>query len=51
MISFLMSYRVTVVIDADNMKKLRLKQVKEIKKSSKSVSFSRIVNDTIRDCV
>ncbi len=43
-----MARRVTVVIDDDNLKKLYAKQSAEIKKSSKSVSFSHVVNETLR---
>ncbi len=45
-----MAKRITVMLDDDNLKKLRLKQAKAIKESSKSVSFSRIINDEIRNC-
>jgi len=45
-----MSKRITIVIDDANLKKLRTKQATEIKKSSKSVSLSRIINDAIRNC-
>ncbi len=41
------SHRVTVVIDAENMTKLRNKQAAQIKTSPKSISFSNILNQTI----
>jgi len=37
------------MLDDDLLKKLRNKQAKLIKKSSKSISFSRVLNDTLRD--
>ena len=43
-----MSKRVTVMIDDDLDKKLRLLQAKEITKNTKSVSFSSTLNDTLR---
>lgn len=43
-----MSKRITIMIDDDLDKKLRLKQAKSIQKSNKSVSYSRVLNDTIR---
>ncbi len=43
-----MTKRITIMIDDDLDKKLRLLQSKEIIKSTKSVSFSKIINDVIR---
>ncbi len=43
-----MSKRITVLIDDDLDKKLRLLQAKEITKLVKSVSFSRSVNNILR---
>ncbi|MCH8916150.1 MAG: hypothetical protein IIA82_09975 [Thaumarchaeota archaeon] len=40
--------RVTIILDDDNDKKLRLRQAKLIRESSKSVSFSRVINDILR---
>jgi len=40
--------RITVVLDDDLDEKLRLLQAKEITKTVKSVSFSRIVNNVVR---
>ncbi len=40
--------RITIVFDNDNLKKLREKQAKLIKDSTKSVSFSRVVNEVVR---
>lgn len=43
-----MSKRVTVMIDDDLDKKIRLVQAKQITKSLKSVSFSRTINGLLR---
>jgi len=43
-----MSKRITIVLDDDNIKKLRTIQAKKIKESDKSVSFSRVLNDVLR---
>ena len=43
-----MGKRVTIVLDDDLVKKLREKQAKLIKESTKSVSFSSVVNETLR---
>lgn len=43
-----MSKRITIMIDDDLDKKLRLLQAKEITNTSDSVSFSRILNQVIR---
>lgn len=43
-----MGKRVTVMIDDDILKKLHEKQAKLIKESTKSVSFSSVVNETLR---
>ncbi len=43
-----MGKRITVVLDDDLVKKLRDKQAKLIKESVKSVSFSHVVNATLR---
>jgi len=43
-----MSRRITIVLDDDNIKKLRTIQAKRIKESDKSVSFSRVINDVLR---
>jgi hypothetical protein len=46
-----MGTRITVVLDDDLLKKLREKQAKLIKESVKSVSFSRVLNDTLRKSI
>jgi len=43
-----MSKRVTIVLDDDLDKKLRLRQAKIIQKENASCSFSRVVNNSIR---
>jgi len=43
-----MGQRITIVLDDDLVKKLREKQAKLIKESTKSVSFSMVVNETLR---
>jgi len=43
-----MGQRITIVLDDDLVKKLREKQAKQIKESVKSVSFSMVVNETLR---
>ncbi len=48
MINFIMGKRVTIVVDDDLVKKLRERQSNLIKKSTKSVSFSRVVNESVR---
>ena len=39
---------VTIMIDEDNFKKLRAKQASMIKKSNHSVSFSNVINETLK---
>ncbi len=48
---FIMGKRITVILDDDLVKKLREKQAKQIKESVKSVSFSRVLNMTLRKCI
>jgi hypothetical protein len=47
-VSFIMSKRVTIMIDDDLDKKIRLIQAKKIQDTNKIVSFSEIINDTLR---
>ncbi len=44
-----MLQRITIMIDEDIEKILRLKQAKLIKNLKKNVSFSRVINDTLRE--
>ncbi len=43
-----MSERITVMFDKELVKKLRIKQAELLKKTSKSVSFSFVVNDAVK---
>lgn len=43
-----MALRVTIVLDYEIAKKLRIIQAKQIKTATKSVSFSSIVNQQLR---
>ena len=43
-----MSKRVTIVVSDENHKKLRSLQSKKIKKTNMPISFSEIVNNTLR---
>ncbi len=51
MIRISMSKRVTIVLDDDLIKKLRIIQAKNIVKSKKSVSFSSVVNNELRKAI
>ncbi len=42
-----MAKRITIMLDEDNLKKLRLIQAKLIKETISSVSFSKVLNETI----
>ena len=46
-----MGKRITIVLDDDLVKKLREKQAKKIKESVESISFSRILNETLRKSI
>ena len=46
-----MLHRITIMIDSELQKKLREKQAKMIKLESKGVSFSRVINETLEDCL
>jgi len=43
-----MSKRVTIVIDEDLDKKLRLRQAKMIQQKQSSYSYSKVLNETLR---
>jgi len=43
-----MAKRITILLDDDLVKKLYEIQARLIKESSKSVSFSRVMNETLR---
>ena len=42
-----MSRRVTIMIDEENFKKLRILQSKLLKQTDSSVSFSKVLNETV----
>jgi len=44
----LMSKRVTIMIDDDLDKKLRIRQAKMIQQTSSTCSYSRVINETLR---
>ena len=46
-----MCKRVTIMLDDDLDKKLRLRQAKIIQQEQASCSFSRVLNETIRKCL
>jgi len=43
-----MGKRITIILDDDLLKKLHEIQAKQIKDSTKSVSFSRVLNEVVR---
>ena len=43
-----MAIRITIMLDDDLLKKLHEIQAKQIKKSKKSVNFSRVLNEVVR---
>jgi hypothetical protein len=45
---FMISKRITIVLDEDLVKKLRAIQSKKISKSTEHVSFSRVINEELR---
>lgn len=46
--NFVMAKRVTIMLDEDLIKKLHEIQAKKIKKTSKSVSFSAVLNTELK---
>lgn len=46
-----MGQRITVVISDENLKKLRAIQAKKIKETTTSVSFSRVLNESLTKCL
>jgi len=44
-----MAKRVTIMLDDDLDKKIRLVQAKAIQSTTSSVSFSRVINETLRN--
>jgi len=43
-----MAKRITIMLDEDLDKKIRLRQANMIQKENKSVSFSRVINDILK---
>ena len=46
-----MAKRITIMLDENLDRKIRLKQSKLILKSKKGVSFSNVLNQTLRECL
>ena len=46
-----MSKRVTIMLDNDLDKKIRLLQAKKIQTTASSVSFSKVLNQVLRDSI
>ncbi|MCV0393144.1 MAG: hypothetical protein K5790_07660 [Nitrosopumilus sp.] len=46
-----MAQRITVMLDDEVVKKLRSKQAKKIKETANAISFSAIINDSLKECV
>ena len=46
-----MDRRITITVDEENFKKLRVLQSRLLRETNSSVSFSRVLNDTIRNCL
>jgi len=49
--NIVMSSRVTIVLQDDLMKKLRAKQSKMIQNSNSSISFSKVIDGTLREYI
>jgi len=43
--------RITIMLDDDLQKKLRERQARLIKQGNKSVSFSQVINQTLKEAV
>ena len=46
-----MTKRITLVLDEDLLKKLRIIQAKQIRDSASNVSLSSVVNDSLKKCL
>jgi hypothetical protein len=46
-----MGKRITIVLDDNLLKKLRVIQAKKITKAENSVSFSSVINEELKKCV
>ena len=45
---WILALRVTIMLDEDLAKKLRVLQAKRLKSSNKSISFSKVLNEVVR---
>jgi len=46
-----MSRRVTIMLEDDLAKKLRIKQSKMLQETNDTISFSHVINETLRSCL
>lgn len=46
-----MAQRITIMLDDDIVKKLRARQAKKIKDTANAMSFSAIVNESLKECI
>ncbi len=46
-----MVVRITIMLDEELLKKLRIKQAKMLRTQNKSISLSRVINDYLRDAI
>jgi len=46
-----MAKRITIMLDDDLVKKLHETQAKQIKQSTKSISFSHVMNEVLHKCL
>jgi len=46
-----MAVRITIMLDEELLKKLRIKQAKMLRTQNKSISLSRVINDYLRDAI
>jgi len=46
-----MSRRVTIMLEDDLAKKLRMKQSKLLQETNDTISFSHVINETLRSCL
>jgi hypothetical protein len=44
-----MAERITIMLDEDLVRKLRNRQAKTLKETNKSISFSKVLNEVIRE--
>lgn len=47
----IMTIRITIMLDEGIASKIRKKQARAVRKSNKSVSFSRIINEVLSECL